>query len=119
MAEQLQLADEQWRLVYQSRSGRPQDPWLEPDICDYIEELHADGVRKLVVSPIGFLSDHMEVMYDLDDEALKKCQELGVAMSRAATPRHTPAVCRDDSQADSGTDGAGHARVHGAVSCQS
>ncbi|MCR9201265.1 MAG: ferrochelatase [Planctomycetaceae bacterium] len=90
VAAELGLSENQWELVYQSRSGRPQDPWLEPDICDHIESLHGQGVRKLVVSPIGFLSDHMEVMYDLDDEALQKCRELGVAMARAATPGTHP-----------------------------
>ena len=75
-----------WKLVYQSRSGPPQIPWLEPDVCDYIKELHGtQGVNKVVVIPIGFISDHMEVIYDLDDEAKQLCDELGVSMQRAAT----------------------------------
>lgn len=90
VAEQLGIPEANWKLVYQSRSGRPQDPWLEPDICDYIESLKADGVNKVVVSPIGFLSDHMEVMYDLDDEAKAKCDELGMQMARAGTPGTHP-----------------------------
>lgn len=90
VAEQLQIPTEQWRLVYQSRSGRPQDPWLEPDICDHLQQLYADGVRKVVVAPIGFLSDHMEVMYDLDDEAKKVCDEIGMGMARASTPGTHP-----------------------------
>ena len=90
VAEQLGIDDTNWKLVYQSRSGRPQDPWLEPDICDYIETLKADGINKLVVSPIGFLSDHMEVMYDLDDEARTRCHELGIQMARACTPGTHP-----------------------------
>ncbi|HMO99567.1 MAG TPA: ferrochelatase [Kiritimatiellia bacterium] len=75
-----------WKLVYQSRSGPPHQPWLDPDICDHIRDLHAQGVRELIVHPIGFISDHMEVLYDLDHEALDLCQELGITMKRAATP---------------------------------
>lgn len=90
VAEQLQIPEDHWKLVYQSRSGRPQDPWLEPDISDHVRQLHSEGVRKVVVSPIGFLSDHMEVLYDLDDEANKLCDELGMAMARATTPGTHP-----------------------------
>jgi len=89
-AERLSLGAEQYRLVYQSRSGRPEDPWLEPDILDYIRELHAAGVRSVVISPVGFLSDHMEVLYDLDDAARHLCDELGMTMVRAATPGTHP-----------------------------
>jgi ferrochelatase len=80
-----------WRLVWQSRSGPPTQPWLEPDICDAIRELHARGGRQVVVAPIGFISDHMEVLYDLDTEAAGLCQELGVTMARAATVGTAPA----------------------------
>ena len=73
------------RLVFQSRSGPPTQPWLEPDICDAIRELHAGGIRRLVIAPIGFISDHMEVLYDLDTEAAELCRELGVDMVRADT----------------------------------
>jgi protoporphyrin/coproporphyrin ferrochelatase len=80
-----------WRLVYQSRSGPPQQPWLEPDVCDTIETLHAQGnVDSIVVVPIGFVSDHMEVMYDLDEEAAQTCRKLGLPMSRAATAGTAP-----------------------------
>jgi ferrochelatase len=73
-------------LVYQSRSGPPMQPWLEPDVCDSIRQLHAGGnLTDLVLAPIGFLSDHMEVVYDLDTEAAALCRELGVNLSRAAT----------------------------------
>ncbi|MEO1615380.1 MAG: ferrochelatase [Planctomycetota bacterium] len=75
-----------WRLVYQSRSGPPHQPWLEPDICDAIAE--ADDAKKLdnlAIVPIGFVSDHMEVMYDLDDEAATLCKERSINMRRAAT----------------------------------
>ena len=90
VAEQLHVPQERWKLVFQSRSGRPQDPWLEPDICDHLQQLQTDGVRQVVISPIGFLSDHIEVLYDLDDEAQKACKELGIRMARAATPGSHP-----------------------------
>jgi ferrochelatase len=87
-----------WRLVYQSRSGPPTQPWLEPDICDAIRLQHAAGQTRLVIAPIGFISDHMEVLYDLDTEAADLCQELGVTMARAATVGTAPefvAMVRD------------------------
>ena len=75
-----------WRLVYQSRSGPPGQPWLDPDICDDIESLSEAGeLKKLLIVPIGFVSDHMEVIYDLDDEAATLCKKIGVPMQRAAT----------------------------------
>ncbi|MBA9004526.1 ferrochelatase [Thermomonospora cellulosilytica] len=79
-----------WRLVYQSRSGPPGQPWLEPDIGDHLEELHAAGTRAVVVVPIGFVSDHMEVKYDLDVEAAELAAKLGLAYERAATPGTHP-----------------------------
>ncbi|MFF7655148.1 ferrochelatase [Streptomyces sp. NPDC007983] len=85
-----------WRLVYQSRSGAPHIPWLEPDICDHLEELHGQGVPAAVMVPIGFVSDHMEVKYDLDTEAAAKAAELGLPVARASTvgadPRFAAAV---------------------------
>src|SRR5439155_18859236 len=72
-----------WRLVYQSRSGSPAQPWLEPDILDFLEQLTAGA--KVVLAPIGFLSDHMEVIYDLDTEARALCDERRIRMARAAT----------------------------------
>lgn len=90
VAAELGIPSDRWKLVYQSRSGRPQDPWLEPDICDHIEDLKSQGITKLVVSPIGFLSDHVEVLFDLDDEAKKACETAGIAMKRAATPGTHP-----------------------------
>ncbi|MCH2202121.1 MAG: ferrochelatase [Fuerstiella sp.] len=86
VAESLDLPSDKWALVYQSRSGRPQDPWLDPDICDFIETLHQRGVRNLVISPIGFISDHMEVLFDLDTEARNVCERLNINMRRASTP---------------------------------
>ncbi|MFJ6570636.1 ferrochelatase [Streptomyces sp. NPDC091292] len=85
-----------WRLVYQSRSGAPHIPWLEPDICDHLEELHGAGVPAVVMAPIGFVSDHMEVLYDLDTEATAKAAELGLPVRRSATvgadPRFAAAI---------------------------
>ncbi|MEU8566903.1 ferrochelatase [Streptomyces pathocidini] len=85
-----------WRLVYQSRSGAPHIPWLEPDICEHLEELHGTGAPAAVMVPIGFVSDHMEVKYDLDTEATAKAGELGLPVARAATvgadPRFAAAV---------------------------
>ena len=79
-------------LAYQSRSGPPTQPWLEPDICDYIRQLHSGGgLKDIVVVPIGFLSDHMEVIYDQDTEAAALCRELGVNLVRAATVGVHPA----------------------------
>jgi ferrochelatase len=85
-----------WELVYQSRSGAPHIPWLEPDICDHLESLHASGAPAVVMVPIGFVSDHMEVLYDLDTEATAKAAELGLPVRRSATvgadPRFAGAV---------------------------
>jgi ferrochelatase len=72
-----------WALVYQSRSGRPGDPWLEPDVCEYLRREAAGGLDTVVLCPIGFLCDHVEVLYDLDVEAAQVCAEAGVAVARA------------------------------------
>lgn len=80
-----------WRLVYQSRSGAPHIPWLEPDVCDHLEALHAEGAPAAVMVPIGFVSDHMEVLYDLDTEATAKAAELGLPVARSATVGADPA----------------------------
>jgi ferrochelatase len=74
-----------WDLVYQSRSGPPSMPWLEPDIGDHLEKLHAEGAGAAVIVPIGFVSDHMEVGYDLDVEAAELAGRLGLRIERAAT----------------------------------
>ncbi|GII83553.1 putative ferrochelatase [Sphaerisporangium siamense] len=81
----LVAGDRPWDLVWQSRSGPPQVPWLEPDVCDHLEALAAAGAPAVVLVPIGFVSDHMEVVYDLDTEAAAKARELGLPMTRAAT----------------------------------
>ena len=75
-----------WRLVYQSRSGSPRQPWLEPDVCDAIREIaEAGSAAEVVVTPIGFISDHVEVLYDLDVEAKQVCDAAGLRLIRAAT----------------------------------
>ena len=74
-----------WQLVFQSRSGPPSQPWLEPDVCDYLETVKERGMERVVIMPIGFVSDHMEVMFDLDTEAKEKCDELGIHMVRAGS----------------------------------
>ncbi|MCU1411612.1 MAG: ferrochelatase [Rhodoglobus sp.] len=76
----------QWDLVYQSRSGPPTQPWLVPDINDRISELAASGTKAVVIVPLGFISDHMEVKWDLDTEALETAQEHGVFAVRVPTP---------------------------------
>lgn len=74
-----------WKLAYQSRSGRPQDPWLEPDVNDVLRELGALGVKHVVVVPIGFVSDNIEVLYDLDIEAMETARQAGITLLRAKT----------------------------------
>ncbi|MBM3968728.1 MAG: ferrochelatase [Planctomycetes bacterium] len=85
VAEKLEIPADRWQVIYQSRSGRPTDPWLEPDILDYLRVLKEQSVSQVVIAPIGFLSDHIEVLYDLDDAAAKLSQELGLTMVRAGT----------------------------------
>ncbi len=74
-----------WELAFQSRSGPPSQPWLEPDICDRMRELAESGIDQVSVVPIGFLSDHIEVLHDLDDEAAAVARERGMAFARART----------------------------------
>lgn len=92
VSEAVGVSQDRWQLVYQSRSGRPQDPWLEPDICDHLATLHEAGTDDVVVVPIGFLSDHMEVLFDLDCEAADACRELGLNMVRCETVGTHPAL---------------------------
>ncbi len=77
-------------LAYQSRSGPPSQPWLEPDVCDHLGELARAGTQAVVVIPAGFVSDHMEVRHDLDAEAAQAADSLGLAFARAATPSTDP-----------------------------
>jgi ferrochelatase len=92
IAEALRI--ERWQVVYQSRSGSPSQPWLGPDINDYLRELHAKKITDVVVAPIGFVSDHMEIVYDLDFEAQNLAQSLGMTMIRAATAGTHPAFVK-------------------------
>lgn len=89
-----ELPIEKWRLVYQSRSGSPMQPWLGPDVCEHLRTLRDEGVTNVVVAPIGFVSDHMEVVYDLDIEARRVADEIGMKMVRAATAGTHPSFVR-------------------------
>ena len=89
------LQHSKYRLVYQSRSGPPSQPWLEPDVGDAIQQLHqSERPKQLVLVPIGFLSDHLEVMFDLDVEAAELCSQLGIRMIRAQTVGTHPRFMR-------------------------
>jgi ferrochelatase len=79
------IPNERWRLVYQSRSGPPTQPWLEPDINDHLVELKSAGALSVIAVPIGFMSDHIEVLYDLDTEARQTADNLGLKLERAGT----------------------------------
>ena len=81
----------EWDLVFQSRSGPPAQPWLEPDVVRHLEDLHRDVCDAVVVVPIGFTSDHNEVRFDLDTQARARADELGLPMARAATVGTDPA----------------------------
>lgn len=81
-------------VVWQSRSGPPQVPWLDPDIVDHLDELGAKRVEAVIVCPVGFVSDHLEVIWDLDNEAAQKAAELGMAFARARTPGTDPRFAR-------------------------
>lgn len=88
VAAELGVAD--YDLVWQSRSGPPQVPWLEPDVGDHLTALHARGVPAVVVAPVGFVSDHLEVVWDLDHELREQAAELGMGFARAATAGPDP-----------------------------
>jgi ferrochelatase len=89
-----QIDHPHWSIAYQSRSGRPTDPWLEPDIGAAIRDLAAKGSRQVIVAPIGFVSDHVEVLYDLDIEARKIAADSGMEMRRASCPNDQPTFIR-------------------------
>ena len=88
------VARNDWRLVYQSRSGPPSQPWLEPDVGVAIKGIAQSGDKDVVVVPIGFISDHMEVLFDLDEEAQNIARQLGLSMVRAATVGTHPRFVR-------------------------
>jgi ferrochelatase len=92
VAEKVGLAS--YRLVYQSRSGNPRDPWLEPDVLTALSEEAKGGARDVLVAPIGFVCDHVEVLYDLDIEARQKAEELSLGFVRAATLSAHPSFLR-------------------------
>jgi ferrochelatase len=85
------VPQEPWALVYQSRSGSPAQPWLEPDVLDHLDALEREGVADVVVAPVGFVSDHMEVVYDLDTESRARAAALGLGLVRAGTAGTHPA----------------------------
>jgi ferrochelatase len=80
-----------WQVAYQSRSGSPREPWLDPDICDVVRGLKGEGIEDVVVVPVGFVCDHVEVLYDLDVEARAVATESGVRLHRAETVNDDPA----------------------------
>jgi ferrochelatase len=88
VARDVGIAD--WVLVYQSRSGRPEDPWLGPDVCEYLRAERAAGLRAAILCPIGFICDHVEVLYDLDREAAQVCREIGLPMVRVEAVNDDP-----------------------------
>lgn len=92
VAQRARLA--RFSLAYQSRSGNPRDPWLEPDILSQLRTLAAQGVRSVVVMPLGFVCDHVEVLYDLDVEARAVAHELGLQFVRALAPNDHPSFIR-------------------------
>lgn len=90
IAAQAIAGERAWDLVFQSRSGPPQVPWLEPDVCDHLRTLSQQGVREAVLVPVGFTSDHVEVLYDLDHQAAAVAAELGITLARAKTVGTAP-----------------------------
>jgi ferrochelatase len=89
-----QLGHRRWSLAYQSRSGKPSDPWLEPDIGEAIRKVANQGCKEIVVAPIGFVCDHVEILYDLDIEAKKIAEDLRVSFHRASCPNDHPTFIR-------------------------
>ena len=84
------LGHERWQVAYQSRSGSPREPWLEPDVCDVLRGLEGKGVSDVVLAPIGFVCDHVEILYDLDVEARQVADQLGLRLHRAAAANDHP-----------------------------
>jgi ferrochelatase len=83
-----------WELVYQSRSGSPMQPWLGPDVLEHLKSLASASVKEVVVAPVGYVSDHMEIVYDLDFEAQNVARELGMKMVRASTAGTHPSFVK-------------------------
>ena len=84
------LGHPRWTLAYQSRSGNPRDPWLEPDVNDVLAQLAAEGATDVVIMPIGFVCDHVELLYDLDVEAARTAKAAGITLHRAAAVNDYP-----------------------------
>jgi len=85
-----QTASHEWSIAWQSRSGSPRVPWLEPDVNDHLRRLRDRGIRGATIVPIGFVSDHFEVLFDLDKEASATAAAIGLAITRAAAPGTSP-----------------------------
>jgi ferrochelatase len=85
LTELLGFTADRVQLVYQSRSGRPEDPWLEPDVKDAMAALHQTGHNHVIIAPIGFISDHIEILFDLDEECVQLAHDLGMTLHRAGT----------------------------------
>jgi ferrochelatase len=88
------IAHSNWSIAYQSRSGKPTDPWLKPDVGDAIRAQAARGINQLIVAPIGFVCDHVEVLYDLDIEAKKIAADHRLQLVRASCPNDHPTFIR-------------------------
>ncbi len=108
-AEVPEAAESRWELVYQSRSGPPSQPWLEPDVNDVIAALPAQGVEAVAIVPLGFMSDHMEVLWDLDTEATDAAAEAGLRSVRTPTPGVDPVFVGGSGRPRAGAP-AGHPR---------
>ena len=91
VAERVELSD--WRFAWQSAGGTG-EPWIGPDILDYLDTLHGEGVRQVLQVPIGFLSEHLEILYDIDIEARDKAASLGMTLYRTELPNASPALVR-------------------------
>lgn len=89
-----ELGAAEYDVVWQSRSGPPSVSWLAPDVVDHLDTLSADGVAAVVVCPVGFVSDHVEVLWDLDNEARRRAEQLGMGFARAATAGADPRFAR-------------------------
>jgi ferrochelatase len=92
-AERAGITPERWSFAFQSASATG-EPWLGPDICDHLEELHREGVRKVLVAPVGFVADHLEILWDIDVEAREKAAELGLELDRIVSMNDDPVFIR-------------------------
>src|SRR5205814_6601173 len=91
VAERAALGEDEWSFSFQSES-QTGEPWLGPDILDHLDELHERGIRSVLVCPVGFVADHLEIRWDLDYEAREKSQRLGIEFARIEMPNADPAV---------------------------